>query len=128
VILVDTSIWIESFRQADSAAARRLTSLIDAAEVALAAPVRVEILSGAALREQARLRRLLSALPCWYPTQESWQRIESWVTLAVAAGERFGVGDLLIASTAVEHGAKLWSRDGDFRRMSELGLVSLFEP
>jgi predicted nucleic acid-binding protein len=125
VTLVDTSVWISALRSARSREATRLSALLDADEVALAAPVRVEILSGASGKDRSRLRRLLSALPYWVPTDATWERVDSWIEPVARAGERFGVVDLLIAALATEHGASLWSLDRDFERMARLHLVTL---
>lgn len=128
MIVVDTSVWVAAFRLAKSQEAAELRSLLDQDLVALAAPVRVEILSGASAEEQRRLRRVLSALPNWLPHESTWQLIEGWLPAASKAGQRFGAADLLIAGIAVEQGASLWSLDGDFVRLEELGLVRLFRP
>ena len=45
---------------------------------------------------------------------------------AGSAGQRFGLGDLLIA--ARESGILIWSLDADVTRMSRLGLVDRYEP
>jgi predicted nucleic acid-binding protein len=123
VIVVDTSVWLAFFRSSDRRVVGHLQSLLEADEVGLAAPVRTEILSGASRRDRPRLHRLLSALPVLYPSDPTWRRIDAWILTAVAAGERFGFGDLLIASLAADEQAGIWSLDGDFDRMARLRLI-----
>lgn len=105
-----------------------LRSLLDADEVTLAVPIRVELLSGASTRDRPRLRRALSALPVVYPSDDTWRRIEQWVDRAGEAGQRFGLGDLLIGALAAESAALIWSLDADFACLERLGLVERYEP
>lgn len=123
MIFVDTSVWIEALRSAESAEAIHLMALLDSDQVALAAPVRVEILAGASNRDSARLRRVLSALPVFFPTEQTWMRIDGWLEVARAAGERFGFADLLIAAIAADHDGEIWSIDDDFARMASNGIA-----
>lgn len=124
MIAVDTSVWIDFFRGREPVASA-LIALLDRDEVALPAPVRIELLSGVRAVEQARLSRLLSALPVMSPSPVVWARIETWVVAATAAGHRFGLGDLLIAAIASEQAIPVWSLDSDFARMEKLGFVKL---
>ena len=128
MIFVDTSVWIAAFRDAGSKEARQLSLLLDADEVALSIPVFLEMLAGASKRERERLRNTLTALPLFYPTDQTWQAVERWIDEAGDSGERFGFADLLIGAIAAEHGASLWSLDTDFRRMARLKFLSLFAP
>ena len=128
MIFVDTSVWIAAFRDAGSKEARQLSLLLDADEVALSIPVFLEVLAGAARPERERLRNTLTALPLFYPTDQTWQAVERWIDEAGDSGERFGFADLLIGAIAAEHGASLWSLDTDFRRMARLKFLSLFAP
>lgn len=123
MIFVDTSVWVEALRSADNAAAQHLTNLLDSGDVALAAPVRIEILIGASNRDNPRLRRVLSALPVFFPDEQTWARIDEWLDVARTAGERFGFADLLIAAIAADHEAEVWSLDSDFARMSSVGFI-----
>lgn len=125
--LVDTSVWIEAFRRAHRDEAVHLRSLLEAGEVAMAPPIRIELLCGAGAADLPRLRRVLSALPLFGPTVESWERMEGWVERAVRGGRRFGVVDLLIAAIAAENDLAIWSLDGDFALMAALGFVRIHE-
>lgn len=123
MICVDTSVWVDALRDRSSEAGRALDELLDRDEVALPIPVRVEILSGASRAQEPRLRRALSGLPVLFPTDATWGRIDRWTGEAAERGHRFGMGDLLIAAIAADHGMPLWSLDGDFHRMRLLDFI-----
>ncbi len=127
MVIIDTSVWIEFFRGNDEFVPE-VRRLLDADEVALAVPVRLELLSGASRAELARLRRVLSALPLLLPAAEVWSKLESWIERAKQSGQRFGAMDLLIAGIAHENESSIWSRDADFVRMQRLGFVRLHNP
>jgi len=80
-----------ALRQRDAAEARKLTALLDADEVALPVPVRLELLLGASRRDRPALRRALSGLPLLYPADSTWALMDAWVERAADAHERFGV-------------------------------------
>ena len=107
MICVDTSVWVSALRDRAGPEGRHLEALLDADEVALPAPVRIEILAGASRADRTRLRRVLSAGD---------------------AGHRFGVADLLIAAIATDRNAALWSLDEDFARMARLRFVTPHRP
>ncbi len=123
MICVDTSVWVDFFRGRDQRLVAELGRVMDECEVLVAAPVRVELLSGARRSELSKLRRLLSAFATLEPGAQTWQLVDGWIDRAVAAGQRFGSADLLIAALAAEQRAELWSLDGDFARMERLGFV-----
>lgn len=128
MIVVDTSVWIPALRTADSPEAKHLKELLDADEVALAAPVRCEILMGASIQDRLRLRRVLSALPVFYPEMETWNLIDAWIDRAGRSGQNFGFADLLIGALAAQHQASVWSLDSDFGRMAALGFLDTHQP
>ena len=127
MIVVDTSVWVAALRSAGSRESRVLQGLLDADEVALPVPVRLELLGGASNPDRARLRRALSALPVLYPNEEVWRMLDAWVEHAASKGQHFGVGDLLIGALAEESGSLLWSLDADFKRMEALDFLSRYE-
>ena len=128
MIVADTSVWVAVLRSRTAPEAPILTALLDTDDVILPVFVRVELLLGAPARDRGRLREVLSALPVAYPSEATWPLIESWAASAAEAGQRFGVGDLLIAALASERDALIWSLDRDFERMARMNFVSLYEP
>lgn len=105
-----------------------LDSLIDADEVVLARPVRLELWAGTPKRHRAELARTLSALIQAVPSEETWASLPARVERATDAGEWFSLSDHLIAALSEEVGGLVWSMDSDFDRMERLGLVRLYHP
>lgn len=126
MIIVDTSVWIFALRSAAGPEAIMLRSLLDADEVALAVPVRTELLMGARASDRRMLEKELKGLPLLYPTDESWRTIDRWTERASRTGVTFAIGDLLIGVLAADIGGLVWSLDSDFERMEKLKLVDRF--
>lgn len=126
MIVVDTSVWVAAFRSKSGSEAAKLSAILDEDRVVLALPVRIEILLGASRKDLPRLRRILSALPVLEPAASTWQIIDKWIDRAVAAGQRFGMADLIIGALCAERGHQLWSLDSVFGRMEKLGLVKRY--
>ena len=126
MIVVDTSVWIGARR--DAALARVLDALLDADEVAMALPVRLELWAGAARRDRRTLDAAFSALAQVVPDDDTWREMAAGIERAADAGERFAFVDMLIATLATGSGALVWSLDSDFERMERLGLVARYDP
>ena len=94
--------------------------------MALALPVRLELLAGTVRQARPRFHRVYGALPQLHPTEETWTTLPRWIESAHDAGETCGLVDLLIASMTAEIGGLVWSLDKDFERMEKLGFVSLY--
>ena len=126
MIVVDTSVWIEVTRRRQSPNAAIFQQLLDADEIALALPVRLELMAGVAGSHRAAFRRALSALPILRPADDTWRLIETWVDGSAEKGFRFSIPDLLVAALAHEFDALVWSLDDDFEVMEKLRLVRLY--
>jgi predicted nucleic acid-binding protein len=126
VIVVDTSVWIDAHRRPAGRVAAALGALLDADEVALALPVRLELVAGVTRRDRPALLRGLSALPLLRPSPETWGLVEGWVPAAADRGHHFGLSDWMIAALAFEIGALVWSLDGDFRALERLQMARLY--
>jgi predicted nucleic acid-binding protein len=126
VIVVDTSVWVAARRLPTGEISETLHGLLDADEVALALPVRLELWAGIAKSDRRAFCRAFSAIPLIVPTEDTWTQLDDWIARAAEAGERFSITDLLIARLADEIGALVWSLDGDFERMARLKFVQSF--
>ena len=84
MIVVDTSVWIAALRK-DGPEAATLRQLLEADEVLLPVPVKIELLSGTSKRDRDKLRSGLSALPLAYPTDETWRLMDGWTDRAAAS-------------------------------------------
>ena len=117
-----------SWPDGSSPEAAILTELLDADEVLLPVPVKIELLSGTSKRDRAALANGLEALPVAYPDDDTWRTLVKWTGRTSDAGFAVGVGDLLIAAIAAESGASLWSLDSAFDRLAQLHLIAQYEP
>lgn len=128
MIVVDTSVWIDAHRRPTGHTAAALNELLDADEVALALPVRLELVAGVARKDRRALTLALTGLPLLRPSEETWTSIERWVMSTADKGERFGMADWLVAALASEISGLVWSMDDDFVRLERLGVVNSFSP
>lgn len=126
MIVVDTSVWVSARRQPSGEVFQTLQGLLDADEVALPLPVRLELWAGTAKGDRRAFQRAFSALPLLVPTEETWKPLDEWIARASDAGERFSVTDLLIARLADEIDALVWSLDSDFERLARLKCARLY--
>jgi predicted nucleic acid-binding protein len=126
VIAVDTSVWVSALRGGTDSTALTLQALLEADEVVLPLPVRLELMAGVARAHRPALKRALTGLPVVFPTDQTWRVVEQWLEPAADAGFRFGQTDLLIAALASDVDALVWSLDKDFQHLASLQLVRLY--
>jgi predicted nucleic acid-binding protein len=127
LIVVDSSVWIDTYRRPQGRNAEVLRTLLAADEVALPWPVRFELSSGVSKRDRPALLRGLSALPLLYASDETWALLDTWLPAAGDRGRRFTLPDWLIAAMACEIGGLVWSLDDDFAEMERLKFVRCYE-
>jgi len=128
MVFVDTSVWVDYLKGKNSELVSEINMLLDKDEIALAAPVWIEILSGASRAELSKIKRVFSALPRFYPEKDCWDQIEVWIEQGSQQGHRFASGDLLIAAIGFKNEGKIWSLDSDFKRLAKLQFVDTYSP
>ncbi len=119
MILVDTSVWIDHFRNGDA----RLTVLLEQAAV-LSHPFVVGELAMGNLRQRDAILTDLRALPQAIVAQDD--EVMRFVNQEVLFGMGIGYVDAhLLAATRLTPGAKLWTRDRRLDGVAErLGMAA----
>ena len=121
MILIDTSAWIDFFRDGPLAEAVELS--LDAADSALCGPVYTEVLRGLRRpKENAKVRALLAGCHWLEQPDELWRDAGDLGQSLKAKGANVKTLDLLIATYALAHHVPLLSADADFRLMKKHGL------
>lgn len=122
MILVDTSVWIDWLRAADTPAARLLDRLLDEEDLGLAPVVLQELLQGArGPRELEALRAHFVPLPMLQPSASTYA--EAGALYARCRWQGFtprSPHDCLIAQIAIEHKVPLLHDDRDFVAMRRI--------
>jgi predicted nucleic acid-binding protein len=130
LVVVDTSVWVDVLRGADSPTAARAIELIeDGAPVALTDIILTELLQGLASERDAELaERYLRAFP--------FLRLETLADFSLAAelyrtARKAGITirnttDCLIAAPCVRTGAPLLHADADFDRLASCTPLRVF--
>ncbi len=134
MIIVDTSVWSLALRRCKPGTeqpgeALTLRRLIEADEhVAVPGIVLQELLSGIRERSQfQRLKEVLSGFPVMLATEQSHVEAARISNTCRAKGIALSAVDCLIAATAIEHGARLFTVDRDFFHLSKHIRLKLFE-
>lgn len=118
MILVDTSVWVDHFRKADA----QLAQLLDKASV-LTHPFVIGELACGHLTNRQRVLALLECLPM-APVAHT-DEVLRYLERHRLYGKGIGYVDAqLLASTALSHGAALWTRDRRLHAVAEtLGIA-----
>ena len=110
-VLVDSDILIEVSRGKDSDLLARWRDLSESDDVVLCSAVSVaELWQGARPREHAALTNLFRALICVPIDAESARQAGEYLR-EYRKSHSVELGDALIASAAMTHGAALWTRN-----------------
>ena len=126
MILVDSSIWVDFFSSSPGKAGRELRRMIQESEpFALTGVVVTEVLQGLT-RDAAPIERFLAQWDMLEP-----KAFETYRTAAAIYRKARGKGislttiDTLIAATALEHGAVVFTLDKDFSRIAGITGLAL---
>ena len=129
MVLVDTSIWslaLRRKRRMPNPGVAELVRLIEAGEALIAGPIRQELLSGIASREQwTILRERLAAFPDLPIDTEDYEHAATCFNQCRARGIQGSNTDFLICALALRLQIPVFTSDRDFERYAGVLAVRL---
>jgi len=124
--LVDASLWIDLSRARSPRALKAFVApYVDDPEACLAEPIVFEVLRYADDVEAKLLSQLFETLPLLATPPEIWRFGVSLGRACRRRGVTSGSLDLLIAATALLHGAELITFDADFEGIAAIAPLRL---
>ncbi len=125
MILVDTSVWIDYFRNGSTADA--LDKLIESDMICINDVILSELLPSINQRHEEELKELLLSFPK-LQMKIDWNEIVFMQTKNLHNGiNKVGLPDLMIAQNAIQNNVKLFSCDRHFQLIKNLFPLYLFE-
>jgi predicted nucleic acid-binding protein len=125
MVLVDTSVWIDYFR--DGNAADMLEYLIDENLVVTNELIIAEMMPPLYLRKENDLVTLLECIEC-QPMKIDWKTIIQMQVSCISNGVNgIGIPALLIAQNAIDAGVPLYTIDKHFKGIAANSMLKLYE-
>lgn len=126
-VLIDTSIWIDFFRNRSLPASLKLLGLIDEDRALIAGIVLTELLRGARNdKEMNLIQDLLRPVRRIQVTEGTWEMAGALAYKLSKKGVAVFTVDAIIATIAIEHGVAIFSADKHFAQISRHCALRLF--
>ncbi|TGK15166.1 PIN domain-containing protein [Leptospira fluminis] len=118
-VLLDSSVWIEYFRNTASSISANVDELIDAENIYTNDLILTELIPFLKLRRQSKVIASLEAIER-FPLKIDWEQIIEYQILNLKNGiNHVGIPDLIIAQNAIQNKAFLFTLDKHFKLMKE---------
>ncbi len=129
MVLVDSSVWIEAVRRNGSREMKcGVEGLLEEYQAVICGLVWLEVLGGARPAERQRLRTYFAALPRLATPEDIWDLAATHAAALRDHGITVPWSDLLVATVAVTHHARVYACDHHVALMApHLGIL-LYEP
>ena len=123
MVIIDTSVWIEAYRQRSSKAASEVARLVEKDEAAIVGIVLAEMLRGA--RNQQEFEDMtveLLAADYLKDDIDTWIRASEILIELQRQGQVIPIQDALIAAHALRGPHSVYTTDQHFRRVAGLAM------
>ncbi len=129
MVLVDSSVWIESLRRNGRLDVKvALEGLLEAYEAQWCSPVRLEVLGGARPMDRARLGQHFSVIPYRICKEEDWDRATALAWRIRDRGLTIPWMDVVIAALALHDKVRLFTIDAHFESVADITGLKLYSP
>jgi predicted nucleic acid-binding protein len=129
MVLVDSSVWIESLRRNGNIGVKvAMEALLDADAAVICSPVRLEVLGAAKANERRIINEFISEVsyrPC---TSSDWEHAIALAWRLRDKGIIVPWMDVMIATVAIEDGGRVYSLDKHFNAISSVTGLELYQP
>ncbi|MHB1399532.1 MAG: type II toxin-antitoxin system VapC family toxin [Trichloromonadaceae bacterium] len=117
-ILIDTSAWIDFFRNQSGAVGDIVATLIERDQAVMTGPVLAELLQGLKSRQEINtLRELFDVLPYIETSRRDWEQTGDLLRKLRQRGITVPLTDALIASVAKRTGGAVLTLDRHFEHL-----------
>ena len=121
-VLIDTSVWVDMLREADSPVKAVVSVLLELDQALLCGAVKAELLQGQSRGQDAALARLFHNVPSAPTLEDDFFRAGQISRDLLRAGQRPSLGDMLVAAMALRLDAEVYSLDKVFAKVPGLKL------
>ena len=130
MVLVDSSVWIESLRRDGNVYVKlALENLLEEYEAAWCGPVKLEVLGGARKQDREQLEAHFECIPYFQMKDHAWDAAKKIAWRLRDKGCNPPWNDVLIAALSVQAECRIYSIDKHFEQMREAGAgIVLYEP
>ena len=126
-VLVDTSVWIEYFRNPESETAATLDGILDDHEVFVPKIVLAELMQGAkSARELAVIGDFLEAFHVIDQSSETWTKAGRLAYDLKKKGKTIHLLDCYLAVLANENGCAIFTLNRHFKEISDIAGIRLW--
>lgn len=123
MVIPDSDVWIDYFKNPASPQAMALDALISLDEAALVGIVVTEVLRGArTTARQRKIQQMFEGVDYVETSLRSWTRAGIIAAALDAEGTPIPLPDAIVAAVAIEEGHELFTRDKHFERIPGLRL------
>lgn len=117
-ILIDTSAWIDFFRNQSGAVGDIVATLIERDQAVMTGPVLAELLQGLRSRQEINtLRELFDVLPYIEISRRDWEQTGDFLRKLRQRGITVPLTDALIAIVAKRNGCAVLTLDRHFEQL-----------